>query len=118
MAPALYPTAEAAIAGPADGVKAVAMTLANQPEPAMALRASLTCTCPSGPLMTPAPTVLARVPRLPAVGGTLMESEPPVTVTVALVASAAEAGAAVPRIVSAVAAVMASGRSLRIVGPS
>lgn len=80
---------------PVVGVNAVEMTLATQPEPAAALRASLTWTWPSGPLMTPPATVLARLPRLPALAGMLIESAPPVTVTVAVVGAAA-AGPAMP----------------------
>ncbi len=70
------------------------MTLAIQPEPAAALRASLTWTWPSWPLMVPPETMFARVPRLPAVAeGAVMESDPPVMVTVAVV-GAAVAGSA------------------------
>ncbi len=97
MGPATYPTDAAPIVGPALGVKAVEMTLATQPEPAAALRASLTWTWPRGPLMTPPATVLAMLPRLPALPGTVMASAPPVTVTVAVVGPAA-AGPAMPSV--------------------
>src|SRR5450755_1679198 len=74
------------------------MTLATQPEPAAALRASLTCTTPRGPLMVPPSTVSERVPRLPASLGTVIDRAPPVTVTVAALwpGPAAEAGRATP----------------------
>ena len=45
--------------------------------------------------MTPPATVLAMLPRLPALPGTVIESAPPVTVTVAVV-GAATAGWATP----------------------
>jgi len=62
----VYLTELAGIAGPAGGVNGVEMTLATQPAPAAALRASRTCTWPGGPLMTNPPQLLAVVPRLPA----------------------------------------------------
>ena len=76
------------------------MTLATQPEPAAALRASFTCTWPRGPLMVPPPTVLVRVPRLPASAGTVIDRNPPCTVTVALLVPlvSAEAGATMPSV--------------------
>lgn len=75
------------------------MTLATQPEPAAALRASFTCTWPSEPLIVPPPTVLALVPRLPAAAGTLIDKAPPVTVTVAVVSpGAAVAGRGTPNV--------------------
>lgn len=43
ITPAVYPTALAGIAGPDVGVKAVEIALATHPDPAAALRASLTC---------------------------------------------------------------------------
>jgi hypothetical protein len=89
------------------------MTLVTQPEPAAALRASSTCTCPREPLMVPPPTVFPRVPRLPASAGTVMDRNPPVTVTVAVVSpGAAEAGSAAPRVsIPATAAIRTPGRS-------
>jgi hypothetical protein len=74
-------------------VKAVEMTVATQPEPAAALRASFTCTWPKGPLIVPPSTVLTIEPIFPALAGTVIDNAPPVTVTVAAV-SAAEAGPA------------------------
>jgi len=71
------------MAGPDGGVKAEAMTLATQPEPATSSRASLTWTWPRGPLIVSPPTVSAWVPRLPPLVGTVIERKPPVTVTVA-----------------------------------
>ena len=64
------------------------MTVATHPEPAAALRASFTCTWPRGPLMVPPRTLFAMVPRLPALAGAVIDSAPPVTVTVADVAAA------------------------------
>jgi hypothetical protein len=83
--------------GPDDGVKAVEMTLATQPEPAAALRASFTCTSPRVPLRVPPDTLLAIDPRLPASGGALIVRVPPVTVTEAVVVSA-RAGIAIERL--------------------
>jgi hypothetical protein len=92
--------------GPAGGVNAVAMTLATHPEPAAALRASLTWTSPKGALMVQPLTLFARVPRLPAVVGALMAKTPPVIVTVAVVAAdAADAGTAIARVMSVAAAI-------------
>ena len=62
--------------------------------PAAALRASFTTTWPRAPLIEPPATVLARVPRLPASAGTVIAKAPPVSVNVAVVVSAAKAGAA------------------------
>src|SRR6186997_2467078 len=93
MDPAVYLTLLAGMAGPAGGVNAVEITLATQPDPAAGLRASLTCTSPSGPLIVPPSTVLARLPRLPAVAGTVIASAPPVTVTVAVVGPVVSADA-------------------------
>ena len=73
------------------GVKAVEMPVATQPEPAAALRASLTCTSPNAPLTVPPRTVLALVPRFPASAGAVIDRPPPVRVIVAPVVSA-EAG--------------------------
>jgi hypothetical protein len=84
----VYPTALAAIAVPVGGVNALEMTLATHPDPAMGLRASSTCTWPKEPLMVPATTVFARVPRLPAFAGAEIDRLPPVTVMVATVVSA------------------------------
>ena len=70
------------------------MTLATQPEPAAALRASFTCTWPSEPLMVPPPTLLVRVPRLPAAGRHGDRQCSPLTVTVAVVTGRREAGSA------------------------
>jgi hypothetical protein len=67
------------------------MTLATQPDPAAARRASVTCTGPNEPLIVPALTVFARLPRLPAAGGTLINNAPPNTVTVAVVSPTAPA---------------------------
>jgi hypothetical protein len=44
MLPAVYPSSAAPIVGPPSGVNAVEMTVATHPDPAAALRASLTCT--------------------------------------------------------------------------
>jgi hypothetical protein len=94
IGPAVYATALAAIAGPAGGVKAPAMTVVIQPEPAAALRASFTETEPREPLMVPPITLLGLVPRA-AVVGTVMDSAPPVTTIVAVVMpESAEAGVA------------------------
>ena len=84
------------MAGPAGGVKALEITLATHPEPAAALRPSLTCTTPRTPLMVPPPTVFCRVPRLTGDVGTVIAKAPPVMVNVAVVVPA-EAGAAKPR---------------------
>ena len=84
------------MAGPEGGVKAVEITLATHPEPAAALRPSLTCTTPRTPLTVPPPTVLARVPRLTGDVGTVIANAPAVMVNVAVVGPA-EAGAAKPR---------------------
>src|SRR5688500_20318425 len=80
------------MAGPAGGVNAVEMTLAIQPEPAAASRASSTCTTPSGPLIVEPPTVLGCVPRLPEAGGTVITSAPPTMGIVAAAGPAADAG--------------------------
>lgn len=53
------------------------MTLATQPEPAAALRASFTCTWPRVPLMVPPDTLFAMLPRLPAAAGALIVRVPP-----------------------------------------
>src|ERR1700733_1092228 len=87
------------------------MTVATQPEPAGAARASFTCTWPRGPLTVPPSTVLAIVPRFPALAGAVIDSAPPVTVTVAWV-SAAEAG---PATASVSAPAAATPSKLRVI---
>jgi hypothetical protein len=94
MLPAVYPSSAAPIVGPPSGVNAVEMTVATHPDPAAALRASLTCTWPSAVLSVPPATELVQVPS-EAVTGTVIERAPPTTVSVTPVAAVAgEAGAA------------------------
>ena len=59
------------------------MTLAIQPDPAAALRASLDLHLAQQPAYRPLKTALDRVPRFPALVGTVMTSATPVTVMVA-----------------------------------
>src|SRR5580658_4621449 len=91
----------AGMAGPDGGVKAEAMTLDTQPEPATSSRASLTWTWPRRPLIVSPPTVSAWVPRLPPLVGTVIERNPPVTVTVAALTPdvAADAGEDRPNVI-------------------
>src|SRR5882672_6164598 len=81
------------MAVPPVGVKAVAMTLATQPEPAAALRASFTCTWPSDALNGAPATLLAIVPSGTVPAGLVIDKTPPVMVMVTSLALAAPADA-------------------------
>lgn len=82
--PALYPTLLAGMAGPLDGLKSVDTTLATQPDPAGALRRSLTTTSPKVPEMVAPPREFSLLPRLRDAVFTAISSDPPVTVTEAV----------------------------------
>ncbi|MBA3529024.1 MAG: hypothetical protein H0T91_06920 [Propionibacteriaceae bacterium] len=110
--PAVYPTLLAGIAGPVRERKGVETTLATQPEPSGAARLSLTTTSPRLPLTVAAFAEFPRLPRLRGAVLTLISSAPPVTVTVAVLVpvSSAEAGTAIPSVMSPAAVVAASRR--------